>query len=98
MISKKQIEGPSEEFLARNTVKAQEATITDFGVFRKKFKLTPDIKIFVVVGGYGTLRKALVERGWFENPDRNSPVYDLKFSIRCDNASEIQDFQVTNHF
>jgi hypothetical protein len=34
------------------------------------------------VGGYSTLKKALLERGWFENPDRNSPVFDLKFAIK----------------
>lgn len=50
------------------------------------------------MGGYGTLRKALVDRGWFENPDRYSPVFDLKFAIRSDNPAELKDFQITNHF
>jgi len=60
--------------------------------------LANDVKIFIVVGGYGTLRKALVERGWFENPDRNSPVFDLKFAIRSDHPEPLKDFQITNHF
>lgn len=51
-------------------------------MFRKKYKIGPDVKIFIVVGGYSTLRKALLERGWFENPDRYSPVFDLKFAIK----------------
>ena len=55
--------------------------ITDWGLYRKRNRLT-DEKIFIVVGGYGTLRKALLERGWFENPDRNSPIFDLKFTIK----------------
>ena len=38
------------------------------------------------------------ERGWFENPDRYSPVFDLKFAIRNDNPVELKDFQITNHF
>ena len=92
------LEGPSDAFLARNSKKVQELTITDFDVFRKKYKLTPDVKIFIVKGGYGTLRKALVERGWFENPDRYSPVFDLKFTIKSDAPSELKDFQITNHF
>ena len=58
--NKKQLSGPSEEFLARNETKKKEETITDFNVFRKKHALTPDIKIFIIRGGYGTLRKALV--------------------------------------
>ena len=56
--------------------------ITDWGLFRKRNKLAPDTKIFIIIGGYSTLRKALLERGWFENPDRNSPVFDLKFAIK----------------
>lgn len=85
--------------MTRNSAKVvPEATITDFNVFRKKFKLTPDVKIFVVVGGYGTLRKALVERGWFENRDKLSPVFDLKFSIRNEHPADLRDFQITNHF
>ena len=51
-----------------------------------------------MVGGYGTLRKALKERGWFENPDKHSPVFDLKFAIRNDNPQDLKDFQITNHF
>ncbi len=76
-----------------------EQTITDFEVFRKKYKLTPDIKIFIIKGGYGALRKALMERGgWFENPDKVSPVFDFKFAIRSDNPNDLKDFQMTNHF
>ena len=96
--NKKQLSGPSEEFLARNETKKKEETITDFNVFRKKHGLTPDIKIFIIRGGYGTLRKALVERGWYENPDKESPVFDFKFAIKSDNPAELKDFQITNHF
>jgi tubulin monoglycylase TTLL3/8 len=41
-----------------------------------------------------------LERGWFENPDRNSPVFDLKFAIKQSDvcASDLQDFQIVNHF
>lgn len=79
-------------------MKKQEATITDWGVFRKKYNLPPDRRVFIVVGGYGTLRKALIERGWFENPDRNSPIFDFKFAIRSDGMNELKDFQIVNHF
>jgi tubulin monoglycylase TTLL3/8 len=84
--------------LARNETKKKEETITDFNVFRKKHGITPDIKIFIIRGGYGTLRKALVERGWYENPDKESPVFDFKFAIKSDNPAELKDFQITNHF
>ena len=50
--------------------------------FRKKNKLARDTKVFIVIGSYCTLRKALVERGWVENADRNSQVFDLKFAVK----------------
>lgn len=75
--------GPSEEFLARNDkYKSNGPMITDVNIFRRRYKLDSETKIFIVVGGYGTLKKALLERGWFENPDRYSPVFDLKFAIK----------------
>jgi len=69
--------------LARNEkTKNAQPTVTDWGIFKKRNKLAPDQKIFIVVGGYSTLKKALAERGWFENSDRYSPVFDLKFTIK----------------
>lgn len=39
------------------------------------------IKVYVIVGGYGDIAKALNNRGWVKNPDQNSPCYDYKFSL-----------------
>jgi hypothetical protein len=36
-------------------------TVTDWAIFRKRNKLAPDTKVFIVVGGYKTLKKALLE-------------------------------------
>lgn len=94
-VSKRQIDGPSEEFLARNDkAKSNAPTITDWNLFRKRNKLCPSTKIFIVVGGYKSLKEALLTRGWFENPDRNSPVFNLKFAIKQSDlfSSELQDF------
>lgn len=33
------------------------------------------------MGGYPDLKKALLKRGWVENPDHRSPCYDLKFTL-----------------
>lgn len=69
-------------------------------MFRKRNKLSQDQKIFIVVGGYSTLKKALLERGWFENSERNSPIFDLKFAIKQSDvcSTDLQDFQIVNHF
>jgi len=57
--------------------KKTELVITDRAKFLKRYKLSPDDKIFIIIGGYPAIRKALEERGWFENPDPKSPCYDL---------------------
>lgn len=73
----------SDEFMERNEKsKVKPPQITDEKLFRKRYKLAPDIKVFIVKGGYPTLKKALLERGWFENPDKHSPIFDLKFAIK----------------
>ena len=47
--------------------------ITDVELWRKKHKLDPKDKIYIIAGGYGALRRAMEERGWYENKERDSP-------------------------
>jgi len=46
------------------------------------------------------LKKSLLERGWVENPDANSPCFDLKFALqgREIEYKNIKDFQLVNHY
>ena len=39
-----------------------------------------DTKVFIITGFYPSLREALLERGWFENPDRHSRFFNLKWT------------------
>lgn len=57
-------------------------------------------KVFIVKGGYADLRKALVERGWYENEDVWSPHYDFKWTTKiCDiNYLDLKNHQSVNHF
>ena len=41
-----------------------------------------DSKIFIITGWYPDLREALVRRGWKQNPDVESPHFDLKFTLK----------------
>ena len=43
--------------------------ITDMELWRRKHKLGPKDKVFIMTGGYGTLRRALLARNWYENKD-----------------------------
>ena len=56
--------------------------ITDIDLWRKKHKLEPKDRIFIIAGGYGVLRNALTERGWTENKERESPCFDLKWTCK----------------
>lgn len=46
------------------------------------------------MGGYNTLKKSLDERGWVENPDSNSPCFDLKWTLKSKDIDHdyLQDF------
>ncbi|KRX02317.1 hypothetical protein PPERSA_09934 [Pseudocohnilembus persalinus] len=39
-------------------------------------------KVFIISGGYQSLRKQLIELGWYENPDKDSLYFDLKWTLR----------------
>lgn len=53
-----------------------------------------------MTGGYGELKKALKERGWYQNPDKNSPCFDFKYTLqgRELDYDHMHDFQMANHF
>ncbi|CAG9316971.1 TTLL8_3 [Blepharisma stoltei] len=75
-------------------------TITDISIFRKKYKLSEKDKIFVINGTYPDIRKALLDRDWFENPDVNSPCFDLIWTVRRKDIDfpNLQEHQLCNHF
>ena len=56
--------------------------ITYLAEWKKKNRIEPTDKVYIVTGGYGDLKKALKERGWYSNPDRNSPCFDLKYTLQ----------------
>ena len=45
-------------------------------------KLELDTKIFILKGHYPWIRQSLLDRGWVENPDTNSPVFDFKWTLK----------------
>ena len=57
-----------------NVVRLNSTQWTDY---RKKHKLDKKTQIFIC-HEYSWFKKALIERGWHENLDRKSEVFDLK--------------------
>ena len=75
--------------------------ITDIAFYKKRYRLKETDKIFIIVGCYPDIRKALKLRGdWHENLDINSPCYDLKWTVRRKDIDfdNLQDHQLCNHF
>ena len=68
--------------------------------WKKKHWLDPSTKVFIVHGGYGSIKNALLEWGWFRNKDSKSPCYDLKWVLRAKdvNHKALEDHQIVNHF
>lgn len=83
-IPKKLTPKEMEEFFQRNKSKKQRfPKITDMAAWKKKHWLDPSTKVFIVHGGYGSIKNSLLERGWFWNKDSKSPCYDLKWVLRA---------------
>ena len=68
--------------------------------WRRAQGIDEDTKVFIITGFYPSLRRAFLNRGWFENKDRNSRYFDLKWTINSKHIvhSEIEDHQIVNHF
>lgn len=56
--------------------------IESFNLYRKKNGLAANQKI-LAVGGYNDLINYLLSRGWHQNPDQDSLIYDFKFITKC---------------
>ena len=74
--------------------------ITDLTEWKKKNRLPPETKVFIVTGGYLDVKKALRARGWVENPGHNSPCFDLKWTLqgRQLDYNNLFDWQLVNHY
>ncbi|ETW02883.1 hypothetical protein, variant 1 [Aphanomyces invadans] len=72
----------------------------DFASWKKRNGVAPDTKVFCMTGWYPVIKDTLEKRGWFHNPDRNSPYFDLKWALKSDDLKNVKlhDDQLVNHF
>ncbi|RHY31601.1 hypothetical protein DYB32_003343 [Aphanomyces invadans] len=47
-------------------------------------------KVFCMTGWYPVIKDTLEKRGWFHNPDRNSPYFDLKWALKSDDLKNVK--------
>jgi tubulin monoglycylase TTLL3/8 len=72
----------------------------DMATYKKKYRVAHEQKVFILSGGYGDLRNALLQRGWFENKNFNSNCFDLKWCLKAKEIdhSNLKEGQIVNHF
>ena len=90
-----------QSFIDRNVnTKEIFLNITDMKEWKKKHRVADDTKVFICVGGYGDVKRALKQRGWVENKQIDSPCFDLKWTLRTKDidTNHLQSHQIVNHF
>jgi hypothetical protein len=72
----------------------------DAGRWRRKVGIEAGVKVFVITGLYPDVRDALLNRGWKQNPDVDSPHFDMKWTLKSSevNYQTFQPQQIGNHF
>lgn len=53
-----------------------------------------------MTGWYPCVKQALLDRGWYFNPDPTSPYFNLKWTLRSIDVCQesLQPWQFTNHY
>lgn len=100
-VSKQEMDQITEGFLARNqaTKKISNLNITDFSSWKRRHELDESTKVFIIMGGYPDIKRALKKRGWVENKQKSSSFFDLKWTLRAkDVEMPLEDYQIVNHF
>lgn len=90
-----------DNFLERNhKTNKVFLNITDMVAWKKKYRVDPETKVFIVKGGYKDVKKALKARGWVENKDKDSPCFDFKWTLKTKDIDTniLKDDQIVNHF
>ncbi|CAK4084702.1 unnamed protein product [Aphanomyces euteiches] len=62
----------------------------DFASWKKRNGVAQDTKVFCLTGWYPVIKETLEKRGWFHNPDRNSPYFDLKWALKSDDLKNVK--------
>jgi tubulin monoglycylase TTLL3/8 len=99
VLSAEEISTASNRLSQRKKGDAKVVEARDFNDWKRKNGVDADQKVFAMTGWYPCVKEELLQRGWFFNEDRESPFFDLKWTLRStDVKNNIQPHQLTNHF
>eukprot|EP00440_Ansanella_granifera_P059211 gb/GFBE01064184.1/.p1 GENE.gb/GFBE01064184.1/~~gb/GFBE01064184.1/.p1 ORF type:complete len:820 (+),score=197.24 gb/GFBE01064184.1/:1-2460(+) len=69
--------------------------------WKRRHGAPPESRVFSITGNFPGIRKALVSRGWTENEDRESRLWDFRYALwqrDLGELNELDDAQVVNYF
>ena len=64
-------------------------SVRDFADWKRKNAVPPKAQVFAMTGWYPCVKQALLDRGWFYNPDATSPYFDLKWTLRSIDVAQV---------
>jgi len=79
--------GGVSKFLSKlKCVQAQQCmrSASDMAEWKRRNGCPPDKQVFICCGGYPDFTEAMLARGWFHNPDKESRFFDMKWSPAAD--------------
>ncbi|CAM9990780.1 unnamed protein product, partial [Discosporangium mesarthrocarpum] len=99
-LSEEELQASLERLTQRGKTRACPPSARDFNDWKRKNGVPEDAKVFVLTGWYPCVKKALLDRGWVQNNDRDSPFFDLKWTLHSQDirATGIKPWQLCNHF
>ncbi|KAJ1451173.1 tubulin-tyrosine ligase family-domain-containing protein [Pelagophyceae sp. CCMP2097] len=84
----------------RSSSTAVAPAARDFSDWKRKHGVSANQRVFVITGWYPCVKDALLRRGWAHNEARDSPYFDLKWTLNSIDLSStaLEPWQMTNHF
>ena len=100
VLTAEEVAGIGNRLSQRKKGDAKIVEARDFNDWKRKNCVKPNQKVFSMTGWYPCVKDDLLERGWFFNEDRDSPFFDLKWTLRSTDVKpgSFQPHQLTNHF
>jgi len=89
-----------QRLIPPNTINHDPKLVEKLKAWLVEQTLPLDSKVFNVLGTYPDVIDAFKKRGWVENPDKLSPFFHARWSLkqRDLNHKELQPWQIVNHF
>lgn len=79
---------------------SNSALETALGVWKRRHKIPESAKIYSMTGNYPYMRIALGQRGWQQNKDAKTSLFNFKWALKAKDIDydSLNSSQIVNHF